>query len=77
MKIKCKIKTNSKEERIEKVEENEYDYKIYTKASPTDGKANKSILKHLAKYFNTSPSNVRIISGSKQRYKLIEIENEI
>ena len=37
------------------------------------GKANKEVIKALAKYFDTSISKIRILSGEKSKEKIIEI----
>lgn len=42
---------------------------------PEDGKANKALLKFLAKTFDVSVNNVKIISGNKNKIKLVKISN--
>jgi uncharacterized protein (TIGR00251 family) len=42
-------------------------------SKPEKGKANLELIKKLAKYFNVSSSQVRIISGFKSRRKIVEI----
>lgn len=49
--------------------------KIALKASPTDGKANKELIKFLAGEFGTKCSSVRILSGVASRRKLIAIDS--
>ncbi len=41
---------------------------------PERGKANLELVKKLAKHFDVSSSQVRIISGLKSRKKIVEIE---
>lgn len=65
--IKVKVKTNSKENKIEKKDEV---YLVFVKSSPEKGKANKEILKLISKEFN---SKARIISGKTSKEKLIEL----
>ncbi|OYT41986.1 MAG: hypothetical protein B6U78_02395 [Candidatus Aenigmarchaeota archaeon ex4484_224] len=48
--------------------------KIGIKEKPIEGKANREIVKKLAKHFRVSTSRVRIIKGLKSREKIIEIE---
>jgi hypothetical protein len=43
------------------------------KSKPEKGKANKELIKKLAKHFNVHSSRVRIISGFKSRNKTVEI----
>ncbi|MBS7614910.1 DUF167 domain-containing protein [Candidatus Bathyarchaeota archaeon] len=40
---------------------------------PEKGKANMELIKKLAKHFNTSSLNVRLVSGHKSRKKVVEI----
>lgn len=44
---------------------------IKVKEPPTKGKANKAVIRLLSRYFN---ANVRIVSGTKSRRKIVEIE---
>ncbi len=47
--------------------------RIRVKDPPAKGKANKTVIGLLSKHFN---ANVRIISGSKSRRKIVEIQEE-
>lgn len=47
--------------------------KIDVAASPVKGKANQELIKFLAKEFEINKNNVKIISGFKDRVKLISI----
>lgn len=71
MKITVKIKPNSKREDIKKIDET--NFLVAVKEPPIDGKANKAIVKALAKYFNVSSSAVRIVSGHASKQKIMEI----
>jgi len=42
-------------------------------AAPVEGKANKELVRLLAKLFKTAPSNVRILHGEKSRSKVVLI----
>lgn len=44
---------------------------VRVKEPPTKGKANKAVVKLLSEYFNV---RVRIVSGTKSRRKILEIE---
>ncbi|MDP2934302.1 MAG: DUF167 domain-containing protein [bacterium] len=72
MKISVKVKLRSKEEKIEKIDD--YNFVVYTKELPVEGKANESITGILAEYFNVAPMNVKIVSGHNSKRKIIEIE---
>jgi len=71
MKIFVKAKPNSKEEKIEKIDES--NYVISVKEPPIKGKANESIRNALAIYFKTASARVKIVSGWGSRNKIIEI----
>jgi len=73
MKIIVKAKPNSREDKIEKISENEF--VVSVKAPPIDGKANVAIIELLARYFNKNKSLVNIISGQWARTKVIEIND--
>ena len=68
-KIEIKVVPNSNVEEIIEAEP----LVIRVKEPPTKGKANKAVIRLLSKYFN---ANVRIVSGSKSRRKIVEIEEK-
>ncbi|MCD4761975.1 DUF167 domain-containing protein [bacterium] len=47
--------------------------KVYIKAVPERGKANKKLIELLSKTFNVPEKNIKIISGTADRLKLIKI----
>lgn len=49
--------------------------KIRLDAPPVEGKANEKCIKFLSKTLNVSKSSVSIISGDKNRNKIIEIKS--
>jgi uncharacterized protein (TIGR00251 family) len=70
--IHVKVKPNSLEQSIEKMEEN---YVVRLKSTPSklgQGKANLELIKLLKKYFG---SEVKIKSGFNSRRKIVEILN--
>lgn len=71
MRIFVKAKPNSREEKIEKIDEQ--NYIVSVKEPPIKGKANEAIRNALAVYFKTGSANVKIISGNTSRNKIIEI----
>jgi uncharacterized protein (TIGR00251 family) len=73
MKIFVKVKTKAKQKKIVKIETDHFE--VSTNVSPEDGKANKDILKVLAKYFDIPVSKISIIFGEKSKNKTIEILN--
>ena len=71
MRINVKAKPNSKEEKIEKIDD--LNYIVSVKEPPIKGKANEAIKNALAIYFKLSSSRIKIISGYSSRNKIIEI----
>lgn len=71
MRIFVKAKPSSREEKVEKIDEQ--NYVVSVKEPPVKGKANEAIRNALAVYFKTASSNVKIISGHTSRAKTIEI----
>jgi len=71
MKINVKVKTNAKENKVEKIDDKIY--KVFVIESPKEWKANDAIIELLADYFDVSKSNVEIIRGKTSKNKVIEI----
>ena len=69
--IEIIVKTNKKETKIEKVDNNLY--KISTKSPAIENKANLEIIKILSEYFDIPQSSVRIKSGKTSSRKTVEI----
>lgn len=47
--------------------------KVFLKAPPVDGKANRSLTKFIAKHFSVSPGSVSLVSGDTSRDKTLRI----
>jgi hypothetical protein len=71
--ISVKVKPNSREDKIEKIDGNVYNISVKTPAK--EGKANISVIKLLSKYFEVSFRKI-IVKNSTSRTKLIEIRTE-
>jgi len=69
--IKVKVKPNSKKEEINKVSENEYE--IYVGEEAENNKANIRVVNLLAKEFDVSFRDIKIIN-KRSKDKLIEIK---
>ncbi len=50
---------------------------VYVTAPPLQGKANRAVVKELAKYFKTKPSAIFLISGEKRKDKTFRILGEV
>ncbi len=46
---------------------------VYVSEPPLEGKANKAVVKSLAKYFKVRDSQVILVSGEKSKNKVVEI----
>lgn len=73
MKIKVKVKPNSKQQKIEKTADGSLIVRL--KSPPIDGKANNELIELLAKQFKVSKSEITIYTGLSSKNKLIEINN--
>jgi hypothetical protein len=71
MRINIKAKPNSRQEKIEKISDN--DFVVAVKEKPKKGEANNAIRNALAVYFKIASSRVKIISGYSSRNKVVEI----
>ena len=50
---------------------------VRTTAAPTDGKANKAVVRLVASYLDVAPSRVRLVRGQAQRDKLLRIAGPV
>ena len=71
MKIFVKAKPFSKEEYVEKIDDE--NYVVAVSAPPVKGQANLAIVKALAEHFRVAQSQIKILSGHFSRNKVIEI----
>ncbi len=71
MKINVKAKPNSREEKVEKIDDG--NFVVCVTEPPEKGKANEAIRNALAVYFKIGSSRVRIVSGYSSRSKIVEI----
>jgi uncharacterized protein (TIGR00251 family) len=70
MKIKVKVKPNSRTEEVSREGES---FVVKVKEPPREGKANQTVIKLLAEHFGVPRSEVRILSGFRSRNKVIEV----
>jgi len=64
-------KPRAKDNFVRKIDED--NFKVYVTSPPIKGLANKAIINLLAKYFEVSKSQVRLISGFSAKNKIFEI----
>jgi uncharacterized protein (TIGR00251 family) len=70
MKNQVKVKPNSKTEGLSQEGDS---FIVKVKEPPKEGKANQAVIRLLAEHFGISQSQVRIISGFKNRNKVVEV----
>lgn len=73
--LDCSIQTKSSEDRIVGPI-GEY-LKIRISAAPVDGKANKHLVRYLAKLFHTKQAAITIVSGQTGRHKRLCISKPL
>ena len=75
MKIRCKIKPNSKKGNlIRKVtDENGDFYEIFVRDPAVEGRANLAVIKLLSEEFSISETKISLKNGAKSRFKIFEI----
>lgn len=71
MRISVTVKPRAKEENIQILSDT--DYVVSVKPPAIDGKANVAVVKLLAKHFNISSANVKILQGFNSRKKVVDI----
>jgi uncharacterized protein (TIGR00251 family) len=49
-------------------------YRVYVTVPPEDGKANKEVIKLLAKHFGVAKSRISLVRGHTSKDKIIEID---
>ena len=76
MKIRCKIKPNSKKGNLIKrsQDENGEFFEIFVREPAIEGKANLAVIELLSKEFGVSKNRVSLKTGIKSRFKIFEID---
>lgn len=75
MKIRCKIKPNSKKGNLirKSTDENGDFYEIFVGDPAVRGKANLAVIKLLSEEFSISKTKISLKNGTKSRFKIFEI----
>jgi uncharacterized protein len=71
MKLSITAKPKSRKEYLKRIDTTHYI--VAVKEPPVGGKANNTILKSLAEYFRLPLSQLNIVTGEKNKHKIIEI----
>lgn len=70
MKLFVKVKPGAKENKVEKING---EFKISVKEPAKEERANRAVVKLLAEHFDVPQSSIQIISGLKNKNKVVEI----
>lgn len=69
--VKVNVRTNCRQEKIEKIDKNEY--KIWVKEPAKDNKANEAVINIISDTLGVRKSSIQITKGLKSKSKLIKI----
>jgi len=72
LKIQVKVKPRSKTEDVTQEMDGDV-YVVRVKEPPVEGRANRAVLKLLAKHLAVPESRIRIVSGFSSKNKVIEV----
>jgi uncharacterized protein (TIGR00251 family) len=70
VKIEVTVKPNSKTEGVSQVGGS---FMVKVKQAPKEGQANQAVVKLLAQHFGVPQSRVKILSGLRNKNKIIEV----
>ncbi len=73
MRITVRAKPGSKKGNLV-IENADGSYEVHIKERPVDGKANAALIKILAEHFDLPQRQIKNITGSGSRQKIVEIE---
>ena len=72
MKISLNVCAGSSREEV--IKDDNGNLRVYIRQMPVQGKANKALIKVLADYYKIRKSDIRILTGSTSRNKVVEID---
>mgnify|MGYP001568339895 FL=1 len=72
MRISVKVKANTSQERIEKIDDT--NFLVWIREKPVEGKANEAVIKALAEYFGIAKSDITLIKGKTVKIKIFEVK---
>lgn len=74
MHFNIKVHPGAKNEQVKQVGEN--NLKVNLNQIAEKGKANKELIKVLAKFFQVKKNQIQILSGLKQKNKIISVDKD-
>lgn len=72
MRLSVKVKANSQEEKLEKINNNTF--LLWVKPPARENKANEAVINLLSKYFAIPKVLIKIIQGKNCKNKIIDLE---
>ncbi len=72
MKHTIAVKTNAKKNAVEQAADGSL--RVFVKAPPQEGRANKAVIETLAAHFKVSKARVAIMGGRTSKRKIVEIK---
>lgn len=72
MRINVRVTANARSPTVAKVGESSY--RVRVDAPAVEGRANERLLEILAEHFGTKKARVRLLSGSRGRDKVLEVD---
>ncbi|MEI6144082.1 MAG: DUF167 domain-containing protein [Candidatus Berkelbacteria bacterium] len=72
MRVTIKVIPSAKVEQIQSALDGSL--KVWLRARPKEGEANRALIKLLSKHFNAPKSQICIVSGLTSRNKIVEIK---
>jgi uncharacterized protein YggU (UPF0235/DUF167 family) len=72
MRFLVKVKTNTKKEKVQRLEAGSW--LLSVKARATEGRANAAVVDLLSRYLEIAKGRITITRGHKSRNKVIEVE---
>ena len=73
MRLRVKVKVRAKQDRAERSIDGSY--KVWVKAVPENGKANRAVIGVLSEHLNISKSKISMLSGQTSSEKVLEIDH--
>ena len=71
MKISVQVKTNAKQEFLERLPDGTFVARV--RVPPIEGRANERIREILAEFFDCPKSHIRLVAGEKSKKKVFEV----
>lgn len=71
MKIKVKVKPNSRENSIKQIEKDYYEIRV--SVPPEKGKANEKVIELISRHLKIPKSHIELISGAASKEKIFTI----